>query len=357
MSNPKTLALKRTIAEFGKDQCTDLAAGLTYYAVLALFPAILALVSLLGVFGQGPETAKQVMDLAAQSGITLPEQIQEPITQLVSAKQSAGIALVSGLVLALWSASGYVGAFGRALNRMYEVPEGRPIWKLRPMQVFVTLIMVAIVALIATGLVVSGGIARTVGDLIGLGDTSVLIWSIAKWPVMVALVVLLVALLYHLTPNVKKRKFKWLSLGAFVGLATWAVLTVGFGFYVANFSSYNKTYGSLAGVIIFLLWLWISNVALLFGAELDAELQRTTELEEGLPAERELQLPMRDDRASRKREAKLNKTITAQRQLRESNAAESESADDSSPAHEERGATAVDPTRPIDLRDESRTQR
>jgi membrane protein len=286
--------LKRTLSEFSKDQCTDLAAALTYYAVLALFPALIALMSLVGLVGDPKDTATTLIDMLKTAGVSSPS-IETTIMQL-SSSTGAGLALIIGLATALWSASGYVGSFGRAMNRVYEINEGRPVWKLRPTMLLVTLVSVVLVALVLVGLVVSGPAAQAVGDTIGLGSTAVTIWNIAKWPVMLAIVVFIVALLYYATPNIKQPKFRWLSVGALVAIVVWIVASALFGFYVANFSSYNKTYGALAGVIIFLVWFWLTNVALLFGIELDAEIERSTELKEGVPrAEKEIQLDARED--------------------------------------------------------------
>ena len=179
-----------------------------------------------------------------------------------------------GLAGALWSASGYVGAFGRAMNRIYEIDEGRPIWKLRPAMLLLTIVLVILAALVLLALVLTGPVAESVGDAIGLGSTAVLVWQVAKWPVLLAVVILIVALLYYATPNVKQPKFRWVSVGAVLAIVVWILVSAAFGFYVANFSSYDKTYGALGGVIVFLLWLWLTNLALLFGAELDSELER-----------------------------------------------------------------------------------
>jgi membrane protein len=249
-------------------------------------------------------------------GVSSPT-LEQTITQL-SNTPGAGIALVVGLATALWSASGYVGSFGRAMNRVYQIDEGRPIWKLRPVMLLVTLITVVLAALVLVGLVISGPAAKAVGDAVGLGATAVLVWNIAKWPVMLAVVVLIVALLYYATPNVKQPKFKWISVGALVAILTWVLASAAFGFYIANFSSYNKTYGSLAGVIVFLLWLWITNLALLFGAELDAELERGRQLQAGMAAEQTLQLPPRDTRNIEKAQAKQDQDIARGRRLRQS---------------------------------------
>lgn len=310
--------LRKTAREFQQDQCTDLAAALTYYAVLSLFPALVAMVSLLGVFGQGQRTTDAVLqtvdDVAPSSAL---DTLRGPIQQLVESPQ-AGLGLILGLAGALWSASGYVGAFGRAMNRMYEVEEGRPVWKLRPLQLVLTLAGVVSVAVVAFMLAVSGPVARALGDAIGAGSAAVTLWSIVKWPAILLFVVLAVAVLYYATPNVKQPKFKWISIGAAVAILAWMLASVGFGLYVANFGSYNKTYGALAGVIVFLLWLWITNLALLFGAELDAELERGRQLQAGLPAERELQLPPRDTRVVEKNEAAEEKDIERAAALRRS---------------------------------------
>lgn len=310
--------LRKTMREFSKDQCTDLAAALTYYSVLALFPAVIALVSIIGLVGNGPETVQTLLDILGQvGGASIAETLSEPLMS-VSQAPGAGLALVIGLASALWSASGYVGAFGRAMNRMYEIGEGRPIWKLRPVLLLVTLVTVLLVALVAGALVISGPAAQAVGDAIGLGSTTVLAWNIAKWPVILAAVVLIVALLYYATPNVQQPKFRWISVGALVAILVWVLASAAFGLYIATFSNYSKTYGSLAGVIVFLLWLWLTNLALLFGAELDSELERGRELQAGIAAERTLQLPPRDTRQTDKAAKKERQDIERGRALRRS---------------------------------------
>jgi membrane protein len=307
---------RRTMREFSKDQCTDLAAALTYYAVLALFPALIALLSILGLVGQGPKIVTSMLDIMSTSGLAGAAKTLRPTLLQLTNTPGAGLALVIGLATALWSASGYVNSFGRAMNRIYEIREGRPVWKLRPVMLLVTFVSVLLVAVVALGLVVSGPVAQKVGDAIGLGSTAVTVWNIAKWPVMLAIVVFIVALLYYATPNVKQPKFRWLSIGALVAIVVWVVASAAFGFYVSNFSSYNKTYGSLAGVIVFLLWLWLTNIALLFGAELDAELERGRELQAGVAAEESVQLPPRDDRNIKKLDEKEQKDFARARELR-----------------------------------------
>jgi membrane protein len=310
--------LRKTIREFSKDQCTDIAAALTYYSVLALFPAVIALVSIVGLVGDGPKTVQTLLDIVSQvGGASIADTLSGPLSS-VSQAPRAGLALVLGLASALWSASGYVGAFGRAMNRMYEIGEGRPVWKLRPLLLLVTLITVVLVALVALALVVSGPLAQAVGDAIGLGSAAVLAWNIAKWPAILAVVVLVVALLYYATPNIQQPKFRWISVGALVAIVAWIIASVAFGFYISTFSNYNKTYGSLAGVIVFLLWLWLTNLALLFGAELDSELERGRELQAGIAAEQTVQLPPRDTRQTDKARQKERQDIERGRALRRS---------------------------------------
>ena len=310
--------LRKTAREFSTDQCTDLAAALTYYAVLSLFPALVVVVSLLGVFGQGQRTTDAVLQIVGDLGpASTVDTLRGPIQQLVESP-SAGFALIVGILGALWSASGYVGAFGRAMNRIYEVDEGRPVWKLRPIQLLLTLVGLVLAAAVAFMLAVSGPIATAIGDAVGLGETAETIWDVARWPLVLVFVTLAVATLYYATPNVQQPKFRWISVGAGVAILAWVVASVGFGFYVTNFGSYNKTYGALAGVIVFLLWLWITNLALLFGAELDSELERGRQLQAGIPAERDLQLPARDTSGIEKNRAKEEQDVERGRTLRRS---------------------------------------
>ncbi|MDZ5663683.1 YihY/virulence factor BrkB family protein [Nocardioides sp. S-58] len=333
-----TYVLRKTVREFMDDQCTDLAAALTYYAVLALFPAALAMLSIVGLVSDGRKTVDALLKVLEDIGAGSAASTLEPTLVQLSQSSAAGLALVLGIAAALWSASGYVGAFGRGMNRIYEIEEGRPIWKLRPMMLLVTVITVVLTALVALSLVLTGPAAEAVGNAIGLGSTVVTVWNIAKWPVMLLVVVFIVALLYYATPNVKQPKFRWISVGAAVAIVVWILASAAFGFYVANFSSYGKTYGSLAGVIVFLLWLWITNLALLFGAELDAELERGRELQAGLPAEEEIQLPPRDTTKIDKAEEKEREDVARGRRLRETagNDADPDEASSSSDAHASR---------------------
>jgi membrane protein len=310
--------LRKTAREFSEDQCTDLAAALTYYSILALFPAALAVLSLVGLVGDSAKTVDTLLQILRDVGASGAADTMEPTLKELSQSQSSGFGLIFGLAAALWSASAYVNAFSRGMNRIYEIDEGRPIWKLRPIMLLLTLVTVVLAALVALALVLTGPAAQAVGDAVGLGGTAVTVWNIAKWPVMLLVVILIVALLYYVTPNVKQPRLRWISIGAVVAILTWIVASLLFGFYVANFSNYNKTYGSLAGVIVFLLWLWITNLALLFGGELDAELERGRELQAGLPAEEEIQLPPRDTTKIDKSRKKAEKDVARGRELRRS---------------------------------------
>jgi membrane protein len=308
--------LRMTYREFVLDNASDLAAALTYFAVLALFPAVLALVSVLGLFGDAEVVVDRVMALVDDmaSGLDL-EQVRGVVETLAS-QEKAGVALVTGLVVALFSASGYVAAFSRAMNRIYEIDEGRPLWKLRPAQMLVTLVTVVLVAITLAALVLSGPVAEAIGGAVGLSDVAISVWAVAKWPVVVVLVALTIAILYYWTPNVRQPRFRWISVGSLVAVVVWALGTAGFALYVTTVGSYSATYGALAGVVVFLLWLWITNLALLLGAELDAELERARQLQAGIEAEETLQLPPRDTRASRKRREGVERDVAAGRALR-----------------------------------------
>jgi len=289
--------LRRTATEFSEDNLTDWAAALTYYGLLSLFPALIALVSVIGVIGDPQSTTRTITDIVTRIG---PESAAQtfsgPIESITSNQSRAGIALVVGLLVALWSASGYVGAFMRASNVIYETPEGRPIWKLRPLQMLVTLAMVILTALVALGLVLTGPVVDAVAEPIGLSSTATTIWDIAKWPVLAALFVTMISILYYASPNVKLRGFKWVTPGSIVALVVWVLASAGFAFFVSNFGSYDKTYGALAGMVVLLIWLWITNLAILFGHELNAERERSAEIGEGKArADREIQLEPRDE--------------------------------------------------------------
>jgi membrane protein len=292
--------LKRTVSKARAGGLTDWGAALTYYGVLALFPAFIALTAVLGVFGRQPETTDAILEIVGQVGSEdTVDTVRDTVEGVVANRGGAGALLGLGLIGALWAASGYIGAFARANNAVWEVGEGRPFWKLKPIQLLITLVAVILVAIIALMLVVSGSVAEAIGEQIGLGDAAVTAWQIAKWPVMVVVVIGLVALLYYATPNVKGRRFRWISPGAALAVIAWAIASAGFALYVANFSSYNATYGALAGVIVMLVWLWITNVALLVGVQFDAELERERQIAAGRPPDAELDVPERQPARTR----------------------------------------------------------
>jgi membrane protein len=294
--------LKRTLSEFSEDMLTDSAAALTYYGVLSIFPALIALLSIIGLVGNAQSTINAATKLVGSIGpASAVNTFKGPINGLVAAKSSASIFLIVGIVAALWTASGYVGAFMRASNRIYEVEEGRGFVRLRPLQMLVTLLLVLLQAVILLAIVTTGPVAKQVGSAIGVGSTLVTVWDIAKWPVLVVIVIGMFAVLYYFSPNARVKGFKSVLPGAVLALVVWLVASAGFAFYVANFGSYNKTYGTLGGVIAFLVWLWITNVVLLFGAEFNAELERSREFEAGVPgAEREIQLDHRKQPKAKK---------------------------------------------------------
>jgi membrane protein len=289
--------LTRTVKEFKADKLNHWAAALTYYAVLSLFPALLVMVALVGLFANPDTVTKFLTDVIGALGpASAVDTFNGPIESITANRGAAGIVAIIGVVSALWSASGYVGAFSEASNSIYEVEEGRPFWKLKPLQLLVTFICISLVAVTALALVVSGPLATAIGEAIGLGDAAVTAWQFGKWPVMLLLVLVILHVLYYASPNAKVRK-KWVSPGALLTLVVWIVASVGFAFYVANFGSYNKTYGALGGVVVFLVWLWISNIMILLGAEFNAELERERAIEDGMrPEDREPFVEPRDTR-------------------------------------------------------------
>jgi membrane protein len=285
--------IRRAIREFKEDDLTLLAAALTYYGVLSLFPALLVLLSLLGLLGTSA-TQALVDNLESLTPGPARDVVTNAVRNLQSASGAAGFAFVFGMLGALWSASGYVGGLIKASNVIYEVEEGRPFWKLRPLQIAVTVVLMLVAAALAVSIVLTGPLAHRVGDVVGLGDTTVTIWNIAKWPVIALVVSQVIAFLYWVTPNVRHPGYRWISPGGILAVVLWVLASLAFAFYVSNFGSYNKTYGSLAAVIIFLVWLWVTNVAILLGAELNAETEREREIVKGQPAEQEPFLPERD---------------------------------------------------------------
>jgi membrane protein len=287
--------LKRTGKEFSDDNLTDWAAALTYYSILSIFPALIALVSVLGLIGDSA-TQPLIENLGAVAPGPAKDIFTSAIENLQKSEGAAGVLFIVGIAGALWSASGYVAAFMRASNAIYDVEEGRPIWKTAPVRLGVTIVLLVLLAISATAVTLTGGLAEEVGNLIGVGDTAVTVWDIAKWPVLLFIVSFMFAILYWAAPNVKHPKFRWVSPGGVLAVIVWIIASLAFAFYVANFGSYNKTYGALGGVIVFLVWLWISNIAVLLGAQLNAELERGRQIEAGHPDDKEPFLEPRDTR-------------------------------------------------------------
>lgn len=315
-------AIKRAISKFSSEKGTDIAATLTYYAVLSMFPALIALVSTLGIFGQGQETVDEIMSMM-EEGVP-PETmafLEGPLEGLVTS-QAAGFGLIFGILGALWTASGYVGAFGRALNRLYGVREGRPFLIVKPVHYLVTAVLLICVAAALFMLTISGSFAQTLFDLVGIGDTGLVLWNYGKWPLILLVLILVVSLLYQLTPNVKQMKFRFLSVGGAFALLILGLSILGFSFYVSNFGSYDATYGSLAGIIMMLLLIWIANIALLIGALVDSELERGRMLAAGIRAERYIQLPLRSESGVIKFLEKREKLVEEAADIRRSATAE-----------------------------------
>lgn len=302
--------------EFSGDGCTDLAAGLTYRSVLSLFPTLIVLVSILSLFGHSGQGLRAVLD---EAGDVVPAETWDtlsPVLESLLTAPAPGIGLLVGLVTALWAASGYVQAFGRAMNTVYDVPEGRGPVKLTAQMLGITVLVLVLGAVAIMIFVLSGPVAEAVGNAIGLGPVAVTVWNVGKWFVLAFIVVFVIALLYYATPNVRQPKFRWVSIGALIAILVSVAATLGFFFYVSNFGNYDATYGALAGVIIMLLWMYIINAILLFGAEVDSEIERARQLQAGIEAEEELQLPARDTKASDKRAKKFEEDLERGRNLR-----------------------------------------
>ena len=287
--------LKRTVSEFKEDKLNHWAAALAYYAVLSLFPALLVLVSLVGLFADPVRVTKVLTDTVSQLGpSSAADTFQGPIESITSNRGAAGVLLVVGVASALWAASGYVSAFADACNSIYEVEEGRPFWKLKPLQLAVTFVLIMLAAIVALALVLSGPIVGALGGALGISDSVLTVWRFAKWPAMLVLVLLIFGVLYYTAPNARLSGMRWVTPGAVLALLAWIVASIAFALYVANFGSYDKTYGTLGGAVVFLLWLWITNMAILLGAEFNAETERAKQLETDVGgAERRLRLEPR----------------------------------------------------------------
>ncbi|MGH2802681.1 MAG: YihY/virulence factor BrkB family protein [Thermoleophilaceae bacterium] len=288
--------LKRTGKEFSDDNLTDWAAALTYYGVLSIFPALIVLVSILGLIGESA-TQPLIDNLGSVAPGPAREIFTSAIDNLEGSQGAAGVFFVIGILAAIWSASGYIAAFMRASNSIYDIEEGRPIWKTLPVRVGLTVLLMVLTAVSAIAVTLSGGLAEEAGNLIGVGGTAVQIWNIAKWPVLLLLVSFMFAVLYWAAPNVKQAGFRWITPGGVLAVIGWVIASLAFAFYVANFGSYNETYGALAGPVMFLVWLWVSNIMILLGAEFNAELERSRAIEAGMrPEDKEPFVEPRDTR-------------------------------------------------------------
>ncbi len=285
---------KRTLREFNADHLTDVAAALTYYGVLSIFPMLVVIVSVLGLIGHSV-TQPLINNLSTVAPGPAKTILTHAITNVQSHRGTAGVAFIVGLVAALWSASGYVAAFMRASNIVWDVEEGRPMWKTYPLRLAVTVVTVILLTVSAAAVVFTGSLAAKLGNLIGVGSTAVQVWDIAKWPVMALVVVMILAILYWAGPNVRQPGIPWVSPGGILAVVLWLVVSGLFALYVATFASYNKTYGTLASVVVFLVWLWLTNLVILLGAEFNAELERGRQIEGGHPPEAEPYLPLRDE--------------------------------------------------------------
>jgi membrane protein len=288
--------VKRTVTEFRNDKMNHWGAALTYYAVLSLFPALLVLVSLVGLFANPERVTKVLTDTVSELGpSSAANTFQGPIESLTGSRGTAGIMFVVGIASALWAASGYVSAFTDACNTIYEVEEGRPFWKLKPFQLLITFVLILLAAIVALGLVLSGPIVGALGSSLGLSDTVLTVWRFAKWPAMLVLVLLILGVLYYATPNARVSGVRWITGGTILALIAWVLASIGFALYVSNFGSYDKTYGTLGGVVVFLIWLWVTNMAILLGAEFNSETERAKQLYTNVSgAERDLKLPERE---------------------------------------------------------------
>ena len=319
---PVRYVLQRTLREYGRDGCSDLAAGLTYFSVLSALPALLALVSVLGLLGAGRAGSKSLIEVV---DTVAPQQVQPILSGLIAqltSSSAAGIGLAVGIVGAVWSASGYVGAFGRAVNRIYGVREGRTAIVLRSGQLLITVIVLVLAVLVVLSLALSGPLVRSIGDVLGIGDAAFATWGVVKWPLVAVAVVLAVVALYFGTPNLRHQRIRYVAIGAGLAVVVMVIGSLVFGFYVANFASYNRVYGAVGGLLVALLWVWLTNVALVLGAELGSELQRGHELSIGLPAERSIRLEPRGEKASAKVAAKRSTDERVGAAIRTATAAE-----------------------------------
>ncbi|QLD11974.1 YihY/virulence factor BrkB family protein [Microbacterium oleivorans] len=294
--------IRRTFAGFVHDGGMDAAGSLTFFGVLAIFPAGLAVMAIIGIVGDSDEVRDQLLSILSEVAPGAVVDTADTILTNVAGSSSADVTLIISVAIAFWSSSIYVSAFGRSVNRIYGVREGRPYWKRKPIQLGLTIILLAIVMVMICLAAFSGPLVQAVGDAFGIGEGAQGVWAAVRWPAFAAAAVVLIAILYKGTGNIRLPRFGWLGLGAFLALIVMGSASVGFGLYVANFARYDEVFGAFSGVTIFLIWLFLVNVALLLGAEFNSEIERGRELQAGLPAEEHLQLPVRDAAATERRE-------------------------------------------------------
>ncbi len=286
---------KRTFKSFYDDQMTHHAAALTYYSLMSLFPALLMGMSLLGLLGQFPATYDAILsylrEVAPASTI---DTIDASLRSALQSKGTAATALAVGLVTTLYGTTGALEAARRALNVVYETDEGRGFVRRKATDVGSTFLLGALILVTLILMFVGGGLAEDVFGFLDLGSTAALVWKILRWPAALAVAMLVFGFVYYVTPNVTQRKFKWITPGAVVGVLIWLLASAAFFLYVSNFGSINATYGGFAAAVVLLVWLWLTNSALLLGAELNAEIERTKELSEGVPMPETLQMPEKE---------------------------------------------------------------
>ncbi|MEV4615935.1 YihY/virulence factor BrkB family protein [Kitasatospora sp. NPDC049258] len=266
-------ALRRTARALLGDELFDRAAALTYYGVLALFPGLLLLTGLLGLAGQAA-TGQVLAALRSLAPGPAGEVLRENVGQVRGSTGAGGLFAILGALGALWSASGYVGAFIRSANAVHGIREARPLWRLTPVRLALTALLVLLLAAGAVIVVCTGPIAEQAGRALGVGDWGLRLWAVAKWPGLVLLVTLMVTVLYWAAPAVRSRGFRWISPGSVLAVALWLAASGGFALYAAYVGGYHRMYGALAGIVVFLVWLWLTNLAVLLGLGFDAELAR-----------------------------------------------------------------------------------
>jgi membrane protein len=286
--------IKRTLRSFYDDQMTHHAAALTYYALMSLFPAVLLALSLLGLLGQYPETYNAIMGYLRE---VAPASVVDPLDRslrgALQSKGTAATALVVSVVVALYGTTGALEAARRALNVVFEVDGGRSFLRRKAIDVASTFVLMALVLASLVMVFVGGGFAEDMLGFIGLGSTTARVWNIVRWPGAVAVAMLVFAFIYYVTPDVQQRSFRWVTPGAAVGVLLWLGASFGLSTYVSKVGDVGAIYGAFAGAIVLVAWLWLTNVALLLGAELNAEIERERELGEGVPQRETLNRPAR----------------------------------------------------------------